>query len=117
MHVAQLADEDDFEGWRDAARRLAMAGVAPAEVSWRVGGEPGDLLGTASAEPLPAGGAPFSVPRAFLTLAELVICHAEPERFALLYTLLCRIRSNSKALEDGADPLVQRLERMAKEVR
>jgi DNA polymerase len=50
-------------------------------------------------------------------LGELVICHAEPERFALLYTLLCRIRGNPKALEDSADPLVRRLEAMAKEVR
>jgi DNA polymerase len=117
MHVAALADEDDFEGWRDAARALAMAGVAPGDVSWRVGTAPGDLFGSGAAEALPRAGTPFSVPRAFLTLAELVICHAEPERFALLYTLLCRIRTNPKALEDSTDPLVQRLERMAKEVR
>ena len=117
MHVAALNDEDDFEGWRDAARRLASAGVAPGEVSWRVGAEPGDLFGSAGAEAMPEAGPAFSVPRAFLTLAETVICHSEPERFALLYALLCRIKANPKALEDGADPSVQRLERMAKEVR
>jgi DNA polymerase len=117
MHVATLSAEDDFEGWRNAARRLAMAGVAPGEVSWRVGGASGDLFGAGEAEPLPAGGSPFSVPRAFLTLGEMVICNAEPERFALLYTMLCRIRGNSKALEDSADPLVRRLESLAKEVR
>jgi uracil-DNA glycosylase len=106
MYVATLSDEDDFEGWRDAARRFATAGAAPGEVSWRVGGDPGDLFGAA-----------FNVPRAFLTLAELVICHADPERFGLLYALLCRIRDNAKALEDGADPLVRRIEGLAKEVR
>jgi uracil-DNA glycosylase len=117
MHVAHLADEDDFEGWRDAARRLAMAGVAPGQVSWRVGGDPGDLFADAGAALPPAAGAAFSVPRAFLTLAETVICHSDPERFGLLYALLCRIKANSKALEDSADPLVRRLEGMAKEVR
>jgi len=118
VHVARLADHDDFEGWRDAARSLAAAGVAPAEVSWQVGDEAGDLFGsTGDADPPPASGPAFSVPRAFLTLAQLVICHSDAERFGLLYTLLCRIRSNPKALEDAADPLVQRLERMAKEVR
>jgi DNA polymerase len=117
MHVAALAEEDDFEGWRDAARRLAVAGIAPGLVSWRVGTEPGDLFGSGEAA-LPAVSTPaFSVPKAFVTLAQSVICHSEAERFALLYALLCRIRDNAKALEDSADPLVQRLERMAKEVR
>ncbi|HEY0115893.1 MAG TPA: UdgX family uracil-DNA binding protein [Allosphingosinicella sp.] len=117
MHVATLADEDDLEGWREKARRLAVAGIGPGQVSWRVGDEPGDLFG-GGAEALPAVSSPvFTVPRTYLTLAELVICHSDPERFALLYALLCRIRDNPVALEDGADPLVQRLERMAKEVR
>jgi uracil-DNA glycosylase len=115
--IAHLADHDDLEGWREAARRLAGAGVPPAEIGWRVGGEAGDLFGAADAAPLPEPGPPFSVPRAFLTMAELVICHSDTERFGLLYTLLCWIRSNPKALEDAADPLVQRLERMAKDVR
>ncbi len=116
MHVATLADEDDFEGWRDAARRFAMAALAPGEVSWQVGGEPGDLFGSDAPLPTPSGPA-FYMPRAFLSLAETVFCHSDPERFSLLYALLCRIKTNAKALEDGADPLVQRLERLAKDVR
>jgi DNA polymerase len=117
MHVAALDDEDDFDGWRDAARRLAVAGIAPGQVSWRVGGEPGDLFGGGEAA-LPAVSTPaFSVPKAFVTLAQSVICHSNAERFALLYTLLWRIRDDPDAMGDGADPLVQRLERMAKEVR
>jgi probable DNA metabolism protein len=117
MHVATLAEPDDFEGWRDAARRFAIAGVAPGEVDWRVGGEPGDLFSDQSA-PLPdAGGAAFNVPRAFISLAQSVICHSDPERFALLYALLCRLRREPKAMEDSADPRLQRLERLAKEVR
>ena len=39
----RLADPVDFDGWRDAARRLAAAGTAPEAVAWRVGeaGQPG----------------------------------------------------------------------------
>jgi DNA polymerase len=46
-----------------------------------------------------------------------VVCHSDPERFALLYAMLVRILAAPGALGDSADPLVRRLERMAKEVR
>jgi len=36
-HSVDLASEIDFDGWRDAARRLAMAGVAAEDVEWKVG--------------------------------------------------------------------------------
>ena len=116
MHVAALSDEDDFDGWRDAARPLAAAGVPPSDIVWQIGAAPGDLFGGA-ASALPAGAPAFSVPRAFVDLAKLAILHADPERFALLYALLLRIRANPRALEDAADPLIQRLQRMAKAVR
>jgi DNA polymerase len=111
-----LADEDDFDGWRDAARALAGAGVPPEQVAWQVGEAGGDLFGGAPA-PLPQSGATFSVPRAFLTLAETAICHSDPERSALLYVLLLRLRDRPGLIADSADPLVQRLERIAKAVR
>jgi probable DNA metabolism protein len=115
MHSISLSAEDDFDGWRDAARALAGAGVPAAEIAWHVGGSGGDLF--AAPAPLPAPTAAFSVPRAFLTLAETAICHSDPERFALLYALLLRLRERPGLLSDGADPLVQRLERLAKAVR
>ena len=116
MRLVTIADEDDFDGWRDAARALALAAIRPEEVAWQVEGGDAQLFG--AAEPLPpANGPQFSVPRAFVELARLVVCHSDPERFGLLYSLLWNIRSAPGALEDRADPLVQRLERMAKEVR
>ena len=115
MHVATLAAEDDFEGWRAAARALAAAGVPPAEVSWQIGDAPADLF---AAGPAPASAAPaFSVPRAFLTLAETVVRHPDPERFSLLYAMLQRLKDRPDALVESGDPLVRRLEAMAKEVR
>ncbi len=115
MHSVQLLGEDDFDGWRDAARKLAGAGVPASEVSWDAGGQAGDLFAAPAELPRPA--AAFSVPRAFLTLAESAICHSDPERFALLYSLLLRLRERPGLIADSADPLVQRLERMAKAVR
>jgi uracil-DNA glycosylase len=116
MRAVSLDHEEDFDGWRAAARALALAHVPPEQVSWRIGGESGDLF----AEEAFSGGdkAPaFCVPRPFVDLARSAICHSEPQRFSLLYALLLRVRGGGGALEDAADPLVQRVEPMAKEVR
>ncbi len=114
-HVVRLAAEDDFEGWRDAARGLAEAGVPPSAIVWEVEGGEADLFGQGA--PPPPAGPSFAVPRDFISLAKAAICHSDAERFALLYALIVRLRSNRRALEDRADPLVDRLEKMAKEVR
>ena len=115
LRTVRLTAEDDFDGWREAARALALVDAAPEEVVWSIEGAP-DLF----AEPVPAPPAlpgAFSVSRAFVELAQSVICHADPERFALLYAFLCRLREQPKAMEDAADPLLRRLEMMAKSVR
>lgn len=113
-----LDQPDDFDGWRDAARELVMAGVPPMSVVWQVAGEDGELFGSEGAVPPPSGGEPmFSVPKPFLDLARAAICHSDPQRFALLYSLLWKLKANRRALDDRADPLVDRLEKLAKEVR
>ena len=38
MRVVSLAHDSDFDGWRDAARTLALANVPAAEIEWQVGG-------------------------------------------------------------------------------
>ncbi|SFR96089.1 UdgX family uracil-DNA binding protein [Sphingomonas jatrophae] len=116
MRVATLATEDDFDGWRDAARSLALARIAPADIVWQVGETPADLFGD-EAEPDAQPGARFNVPRAFVDLARTAILHRDPERFALLYTLLVRLLTEPRLIDDHADPLVRRLEEMAKAVR
>ncbi|WP_018184880.1 UdgX family uracil-DNA binding protein [Kaistia granuli] len=116
MHRVALAGPADFSGWRDAARRLARQGVDPADVAWMVDGE-ADLFGALDPPiaTLPEGPA-FAVPRGFLELAETAILHVDPERFALLYRMLCRLKTDHDALEDRVDPLVTRLGRLAKAV-
>ena len=114
MNRVTLAQEDDFEGWRDSARALAAAGIPPSTIVWQVAGGESDLFG---GDKPPAPAPSFPVPRGFVDLAKSVVCHSDRERFALLYALLWRLRSDRRAMEDQADPLLHRLERLAKEVR
>ena len=110
-----LADPEDFDGWRDAARALALAGVPASDVVWQVGERPTDLLGD-EAPPMAAEGV-FSVPRPFVSLAKEVVSHGDPGRFALLYAFLLRLRREPGLMGDAADPQRRRLEDMAKAVR
>lgn len=115
MHLISLDHEEDFDGWRDAARSLALAGIAPEEVIWRVGTGNSDLF--AKAERVPRTDPAFSVPRPFIELAQSAVCHSDSERFALLYALLLRARDNPSLLDDEADGLIRRVQALAKEVR
>ncbi|MBX9815783.1 MAG: uracil-DNA glycosylase [Proteobacteria bacterium SG_bin5] len=117
MRTAHLAAPDDFDGWRQAARALALERVPPGEIVWQIEGAPGDLFaGEAEARAAPPA-AGLTVPRGFLDLAGNVILHRDPERFALLYTLLLRLQDQNKLLDDRADPQVRRAEELAKAVR
>lgn len=117
MRRVRIDAPDDFDGWRSAARALALADVAPDQVVWTVGDGRDELFGTDAPLPTPAADAGFTVPRPFLDLARSVVAHRDPERFALLYRMLCRLRAAPGTIEDRADPLLRRLEEMAKAVR
>ncbi len=113
-HRATVAAPDDFDSWRDVARDLAEAGVPPSAIVWHVAGQAADLFGEDGKQPRAPS---FPVPRAFVDLARSVVCHSDLERFALLYVCLWRLRTKRRAMEDPADPLLHRLDRLAKEVR
>lgn len=91
MHVARLAGETDFDGWRAGARAFRQAGVPPGEAVFRVGGSGPGLFddGLPSAPP----DAAFHTPRAFVDLAQSVILHRSGDRFDLLYRLLWRLQA------------------------
>ena len=117
MRLVTLSAPDDFDAWRDAARGLIADSVPPEDVVWQVGADAGDLFAaTATPRHDPIGPA-FTVPRAFIDIARNAILNRDPERFALLYTMLTRLRREPKLVEDHADPLVRRLEGLAKHVR
>ncbi len=103
----------DLDGFRAAVRGLAAAGVPPGEVGWMSDGAP-TLFPEVPSKDAP----PVALPRAAHDLIRLVVCHSDPERYALLYTLVWRLlRGERRLLEIASDPLVFRLQRMAKSVR
>jgi uracil-DNA glycosylase len=102
----------DLDGFRAAVRRLVAAQVPPEAVIWD-GGE-GDLFGDTA----PIDAAPVGLPRELAGLIEAVVCHRDPERYALLYTLVWRVTHGERALlEVASDPLVHRLMLMRKSIR
>lgn len=107
---------DDFEGWRDAARAAALADVPADTIAWQVNGEAADLFAGGDECLPPPKLPPFSVPKRFLDLAERVVLHRDPARFALLYRMLRRLRDKPAAIDDEADPLRRQLDLLAREV-
>ncbi|MCB2053338.1 MAG: UdgX family uracil-DNA binding protein [Geminicoccaceae bacterium] len=117
MRSVRLAHPADFDGWRDAARALDAAEVPPEEVVWRVGDEAADLFaGEAPPGARPQGGE-RRVPRRFVELARLLVCHRDEERFARAYGLLRRLRDEPHLLAVASDPDVARAAQMEREVR
>ncbi len=117
MRSVVLAHEVDWEGWRNAARRLALEGVAPEDVVWSVG-TPEDLFAEGEREQAATSSGAFTVPRALVQLAETVIQAREKERFAQLYRLIWRAHGGEKhLLEITTDPDVQTVQRLAQSVR
>jgi uracil-DNA glycosylase len=114
MHTVTLPQPDDFEAWRDAARALVLSKTSPDQIIWCVGSHD-DLF--ANNDSLPRGEGNLSVPRAFIDLAKSAICHSDAERFALLYMLLWRLQDQRALISDHADPLMRRIDDLAKSVR
>jgi DNA polymerase len=85
--------------------------VRPADVLWT---DEDSLFAALREQEAP----PLLLPRAVTDLITLLVCHRDPQRYALLYTLVWRILCGERALLDEAhDPLVHRLHGMAKMVR
>ncbi|OCK61364.1 UdgX family uracil-DNA binding protein [Bradyrhizobium sp. LMTR 3] len=116
MHHITLSSQTDFDGWRKAARALALNDVKPSDVSWRVADDAPELF-EPTAAPLEPPQGTFNVPARFVELAEITILHRNPERFALLYRLLWRLRMHHDLLEPATDPDVAEITAMAKAVR
>lgn len=115
MMRATLSGPDDLTGFRKAMRVALALEIAPEALDWAVEGE---AAGLALASPLPDmldAPAP-RVPRRFVELAELAICHRDPARFRLLHSVLVRLQTAPRLLEDRSDPEVDALEEMAKSV-
>jgi probable DNA metabolism protein len=114
MHFITLDTETDFEGWRQAARALVLHGIGPSDVTWSVQGHAPELFEPSSSLDTPQGS--FSVSAKFVELAQSAILHRDPERFAILYRLLWRLRQRHDLLSVATDAEVSRVATMAKAV-
>lgn len=118
--LVTLEDGADFAAWREQARGFAASGIAPQDIIWSDKAQGGGDLFAASPGDVPPKGDGQRVVRAnraFLKLAQTVILHRDPDKFALLYQLLWRLQSDPHVMEKTADPDVRRLEILAGHVR
>ena len=117
MRSVTLAHQVDWDGWRTAARSLAIEAVPPEQVIWSVG-DPSDLFADGDREPAPPSAGTFTLPRSLVSLAETVIQSSDPERFSRLYRLIWRAHRGEKhILEIPTDPDVHAVQELAKSVR
>jgi len=118
-YCVELPEPDDFESWRESARALVQCDVPPERIAWVAPGGHGDLFARGERRvPVPPAGAPIvRASKHFVQAAKSAICHADPDRFALLYRLLWRQQRHRHLLEDRADPDVRRLDELARQVR
>lgn len=114
MITARLNTEDDFDGWRAQCRGLLRLGATPADIVWQVGAQQTDLFANTDNA---IEAAPIHVPKGFSELSRSVICHKDPERFGLLFQLLIDLKAGRRHMGDRADPLLRKLDIMAKTVR
>ncbi|MGV1988312.1 UdgX family uracil-DNA binding protein [Agrobacterium sp. 22-221-1] len=119
MYGPVLEGRGDFGEWRDAARAALAADIPPETIDWRLRDDGAGLLDFAG-ESLPtvdAGNGQVSVPASFVALAQAVICHGDPGRFALLYRLLWRLKRDRALLQFKSDPDVAEARLLEKSVR
>ncbi|MFL5203891.1 MAG: TIGR03915 family putative DNA repair protein, partial [Microvirga sp.] len=113
LHRITLKTGADLHNFRRAVRWLIAEELAPQHVVFAIDDAPG-LFGQEATGDAPA----VSIPKGVARLVEHVVCHSDPERYALLYQLVWRVRSGERdLLEIASDPLVHRIDLMARAVR
>lgn len=115
-----LSAPDDFEEWREVARRLAQAAIPPDRVAWETPEDQSVDLFVQGERLLPEPPVDAPQPRAsreFVQLARSAILHSDGTRFSLLYRLLWRLQANARLMDDRTDADVRRIDELARQVR
>ncbi len=113
LHRITLKNGADLDGFRRAVRWLMAEELAPQHIIWSLADAP-NLFGDDDVSAAP----PVSLPRSVARLIELCVCHSDPERYALLHQLIWRVLNGERdLLEIASDPLVHRIDMMARAVR
>ena len=113
MYRVVMQDETALDEFRTHVRALIANKIAPNDVTWATS-KSADLFG----DPVPpATEAKFTVPSAFVELAQHVLYHREPERFALLYQVIWRMLHGERdLLSIFTDGLTYRVRAMEKTI-
>ncbi|MGC6457268.1 MAG: UdgX family uracil-DNA binding protein [Akkermansiaceae bacterium] len=112
-----LSVKEGFEEWRDRARALLQAEVAPDTILWEESGQAGLFGNEDLVLPNPVR-EPLKVSREFVSLAHTVSHHRSAKRWGLLYEVLWRLTLGGEAdlLKRSTDSSVTWLGRMRKEI-
>jgi hypothetical protein len=117
LHRITLKTGADLDGFRKAVRWLIAEEMAPQHVVFAVDEAP-NLLGHEAAGQEVREAPAVSIPQGVARLIEHVVCHRDPERYAFLYQLIWRVLNGERdLLEVASDPLVHRIDLMARSVR
>jgi DNA polymerase len=114
MHHVVVPDINAATIWRDKAREFLAAGTPPSGIIWGDTTSESDLFAT-NAHALQQSA--VTVPRSFVAMANTVVWHSDPERFARLYAFLWRLRDAPHLMGDRGDTDLARLRKMEKNVR
>ena len=114
MHHVVIPEIGAAKAWRDAARGFLATGTPPDRILWGDMSSGADLF--AQVAPVPRPGT-ATVPRSFVEMANKVVWHRDPERFARLYAFLWRLRDAPALMGDRGDADLARLRQMEKNVR
>ena len=113
MYRAEIPQIGAATAWREAARGFLAKNVPPDQILWGDDSASPDLFGADAAKP-PSG--QVKVPRSFVSMADKVVWHRDPSRFARLYAFLWRLRSDRAHMQDRGDADLSVLRRMEKNV-
>lgn len=102
------------EAWREAARGFLADGIRPEDITWGDTTVQAGLFDDIYAPPRVQA---IKVPRAFIDMANTVVWHNDPQRFARLYAFLWRLRAAPYLMSDRGDADLALLRRMEKNVR
>ena len=104
-----------FEAWRNAARELLAARIAPDHIRWD-DHAPQQALFDEVTPLASSANVQLKVPKEFPALARQVIAHRSEERFSWAYKLLWRLQKQPQLLSNPADVDVHHVRAMAKSV-
>lgn len=99
MHHITIQTIPGFEEWRNAARQCLQKNIPPDQIIWTENGaEQVNLLLQENIEIFSDNKTQLKIPKAFIEMAEQVVCHSNPDKYALLYRILWRIIHENKNL-------------------